>query len=518
MRALLLLFFFFLAFAAEAVEPRRTVGRRFLMVIGENRGDDDDHALHFAETDARRMLEVFESIGGVKRDDGFALIGGTDALKLKLALDGMVERLRRESWGIRDQLILYVSSHAGDGQLHLNGTRFPIEKLREAVFAAPVGVAILILDTCQAGAALREKGLVPIGENPVRVEEPAELTGRVIIASSNEQGAAFESDELGGSFFSYHFEQALRGAADSARNGSVSLQDAIAYASARTQAGTFGSPAGTQKPVYEIVKLKGQGELMLSEPGRASSQLHIDVEAPGSFSISSRSGRLVHRIEKDPRPSLLALNPGDYLLQWNDFGGTREASFRVADGAAAHVTERDLVRQGKRPLRSKGASADWRLEVAAGASSSAIAGFPAMPTAASTLTRSFASGPWGTRPLLQVALSYRQAHASYGVPQFEREVELTAGAGLSEPLPFGALSLVAQGGAVFVRQDHLRGGGGAFGAEPHLAVQVRASFPLTPLIALAAAGSPGITLVNDDTGMRPRFSIAGTAGVEFDFQ
>src|SRR5262249_3307975 len=142
-------------------------------------------------------------------------------------------RLASEGSG-DDVVLLYVSSHADDGALHLDGTRLPMAELFEGLKKLPVHLALLIVDSCRSGTLTRMKGLKPV-DTPRQVElVTGVLEGRVVITSSGPDEYSAESDLIQGSFFTHHLLGGLRGPADSSGDGSVTLEEAYAWAWART--------------------------------------------------------------------------------------------------------------------------------------------------------------------------------------------------------------------------------------------------------------------------------------------
>ncbi len=234
-----------LAPAAQGAEG----GRRWALVVGENAGAGEDEPLRYAERDAQRLLEVLQEVGSVAPATTLSLYGA-NATRVRQALAELSTRLARE--GTRaDQLILYISSHADEGALHLAGTRLPVSELTDFLARAPVGVALLVLDSCRSGAVTRLKGLKPLGGSEVRVDA-ASVEGRVILSSSGPDELAQESEELQGSFFTHHLVAALRGAADRSGDGRVTLEEAYGYAYARTVESTFATRGGMQRPSYRV--------------------------------------------------------------------------------------------------------------------------------------------------------------------------------------------------------------------------------------------------------------------------
>jgi hypothetical protein len=275
--------------------PALRAERRAALLVGQNAGDLEDAPLRFAESDAEAMRDVLVRLGGIRETDA-ALLHDANASELRGALGKLSERFAKEQWSKSDRLILYVSAHASNGRLHLRGSHFPIADLRRFLDETPVGLALLILDTCDAGLALRSKGLVPLSSRIVEIEKP-QLTGRIVIASSGPEESSFESDEMGGALFTQHLIAGLRGAADSTRDGRITLQEAYAYAYARTIESAAAAADARQTPVFDM-DLHGAGELVISELERGQARLTLDVDRPGEWVLTSMSGSQATRFRK----------------------------------------------------------------------------------------------------------------------------------------------------------------------------------------------------------------------------
>ncbi len=333
--------------------------RRYALLVGANRGLPTDELLRFADADARRMFTLFRDAGGLQPEDAQVVLGA-DASRVKVALGSLRARMAREATP-GDQLLVYVSSHADGESLHLSGTRLPVTELVRFMEESPVGVAVMFIDSCRSGAATRVKGLEPVEERRVQWSTPA-IKGRVIVTSSSADEASQEADDLQGSFFTHHLLAGLRGAGDLNRDGRVTIQESYAYAYGRTVESTLLTRAGTQHPNFHF-DLKGQGELVLTEPVLAPSRLLITVPEPGEWVVASeQDGMVMGVFSKGSGPVMLALPPGSYRLR-----SRREASWlelRVAVPDQGHVlVDEALLRKGTWvALREKGPRG-WRVAV-----------------------------------------------------------------------------------------------------------------------------------------------------------
>ena len=86
--------------------------------------------------------------------------------------------------------------------------------------------------------------------------------------------AAQESDKIGASFFTHYLISGLRGAADTAGNGLVTLNEAYSYAFQETLASTEKTQYGPQHPAYDI-NLSGSGDLVLTDLRSSGARLTV---------------------------------------------------------------------------------------------------------------------------------------------------------------------------------------------------------------------------------------------------
>ena len=145
------------------------------------------------------------------------------------------------------------------------------------------------------------------------------------------------------SYFTHHLLLALRGAGDANQDGQVSLDEAYRYTYNRTLAGTAATAVGAQHATLETA-LKGKGDVVLTRPTLASSQLVVPARMAGRLFIQHRpSGSVLAELDKAPgAPVRLALPSGPYsvLLRQGD-------EIRECDVTPCRAVDGDLRR---RPL------------------------------------------------------------------------------------------------------------------------------------------------------------------------
>ncbi len=381
---------------------------RLFVAIASNIGDPEDPPLHFADADARRALTLFVDIGKVAPERAYLVVGQpANVVREKLAeVAGRIAELRAAGSDV--VLLLYVSGHAKAGVLHLSGTHLPLAELRDFAEKTGARLRVLVIDACDSGAILRQKGGAPGPEYDVSLEQ-LPLSGQVVISSSGPAEPSQEWDALGGSLFTHHLLTGLRGDADTENIGRVTLSEAYAYAYRRT---VVEAAKGTQHPAFDF-DLRGAGDLVLSEPGAAHAALIFPAALDGRYVVASQPRPdVVAEIEKHAGRALrLAVPPGRYLIRKWMGASVGLLSMELPYGGEATVRESDMVRRHFADVVAKGGTIEL--------TPSAV--FLSATLATSPLT--------GTGPRWNVGVGLRQtwgeywatATASYGHTHFRGE-------------------------------------------------------------------------------------------------
>jgi len=330
--------------------------RRFALVAGANDGGRGRALLRYATSDAAAVARVLEELGGVAPADSLLLVD-PDRAALQRGLLAMHERLEAaRRGGTRVELFVYYSGHSDEEGLLLGEERFGYDELRAALESLPADVRVAILDSCASGALTRRKG--GVRRPPFLVDEASRVKGHAYLTSSSADEAAQESDRIGASFFTHYLVSGLRGAADTTRDGKVTLTEAYQFAFTETLARTEKTQSGAQHPAYEM-QLVGTGDLVMTDLRSTSAGLVVDEAIAGRIFVRDASGALVVELRKAPAaPVELGLAPGAYVVTVEDRGTIAEASVTLTEGrhhrlAPQHLRavdgERNRVR-GDAPL------------------------------------------------------------------------------------------------------------------------------------------------------------------------
>jgi hypothetical protein len=343
----------FLLIGLGVFAANETALRRFAMFVGSNAGGSDRVTLRYAEEDAKRMATVLEELGGVVPGDTLLLLGA-GGRELQAGFRRIAERIHEAQPNARrTEFVFYYSGHSDEQGILLGEELVTYRDLKASIDGVQADVNIAILDSCSSGAFTRLKG--GTRQPPFLLDESSQMKGHAFLTSSSADEAAQESDRIEGSFFTHYLIAGMRGAADSTRDGQISLNEAYAYAFSETLARTESTTGGAQHPSYNI-QLTGTGDLTVTDLRVSSSGVWLQEDVAGRLFVRDPQGRLVVEVRKDPNVSvLLALPAGTYLVRLEQEGRYYESTVDLRVGRKEVVSSRDFV-----PLRSARSNADLR--------------------------------------------------------------------------------------------------------------------------------------------------------------
>jgi hypothetical protein len=342
-----------------APEPPTTDNvRRFALVIGANHGGQDRQTLRYAVSDAQKVMDVLQKIGGVLPADSVLLLDPTRR-SVQNGFSRLTPRLRAlKERAKKIELIFYYSGHSDEEAVLLHGEKVYYKELRTWLNQLPADVRIAILDSCSSGAFTRLKGGTV---RPPFLEDSAyNMKGFAIMTSSSVDEASQESDNLQSSFFTYYLVTGLRGAADLAQNGRVTLNEAYQYAYSETLAKTERTLSGPQHPNYDI-QMTGTGDVIMTDIRNASAQLVLDKSLQGRVTVRNRAGQLMAEVRKPAgREMRLGLENGEYTVTGENNGKTGEAQVLLEFGEQSTLLPEQLkpLKRESTLARGNAAAAD----------------------------------------------------------------------------------------------------------------------------------------------------------------
>ncbi len=325
---------------------------RLAVVVGNNDGGSGKGELRYAEADARRVAELFGTLGHVGE---LELLLGEDAGALEAALDRVTAQARRASEP--PVVLFFYSGHADDQALLMGESRFAFATLRQRLQALPARVTIAFVDACQSGRLTRTKGgkVVPVVD--VRFEDNRSYSGHVFVTSSAVGEVSQEADEIEASFFTHYLLSGLRGAADLSGDGQVSLDEAYQYVYRHTLLRTSGTFTGPQHPTYDV-DVTGRGELILTRLEAADGALLWPAELAGTYLVRARRGGALFAevVKERGAPLRLALPAGQYEVARLESDAQRVKAVALAATGEVIVDERGMERRPLSRGQAKGAT------------------------------------------------------------------------------------------------------------------------------------------------------------------
>lgn len=313
---------------------------RLGLFVGNNEGRGNDQDLIFAAPDARKMRDLFLELGDMNSGDA-VLLQNDSRRNVVQTLEGFQRRISAaKNRGDHTTLVFYYSGHGSDEGLHLGASLLPHSDLRSLLEQSGADVRIAMLDACQSGGAVRQKGGAR-GPNFAFAVESTSVRGTAFLTSSAASELSQESSEVGGGFFTHYLHTALTGAADANRDGEVTLTEARDYVYGETLFATRETER-TQTPVFDY-DLTGAGSLMLTSLEKTTSRLNFLGDLTGSYSVWDES-RKRYVAQVDGRgDAQVGVKPGTYYVHKRMPGWVDEARYVVRQGETRTVVEEDFV-------------------------------------------------------------------------------------------------------------------------------------------------------------------------------
>jgi hypothetical protein len=326
--------------------------RRFALIASSNDGGPGRPPLRFANSDAARVADVLRRLGGLA-DDDLVLLPGASRSSFESSFARLRAAIQESAGNVRRELIVYYSGHSDERGLLVGGDRVGYLELRQWIDSTKADVRIGILDSCASGALIRLRGgaLRPSFLHDVSTS----ARGHAFLTSSAADESAQESDRIGAAFFTHSLVSGLRGAADTSRDGLVTLAEAYQFAFHETLGRTEQTRAGPQHPAYDI-QLTGTGDLVLTDLRSHGANLVLGEELSGRVYVRDVSGGLLVELRKERRYAVqLGLDPGRYRVTVNADGRAFEADLILDEGKTTRLGQSQLAAAEVPPTLARGA-------------------------------------------------------------------------------------------------------------------------------------------------------------------
>jgi len=293
-------------------ETAKAVTKRFAIAVGSNYGGKDRVKLKYGVSDAESIIEVFEELGGVSREDCLLLVEPdvktfyTEIGKFQVKIE------KAKSEYSRVEVIFYYSGHSDEEYILLGDEKISYENFRETINSTDADVRIAILDSCASGAFTRLKG----GKKrlPFLLDTAYDTKGYAVMTSSSSTEASQESDLIKSSFFTHYLISGMRGAADVTRDGRVTFNEAYQFAFNETLTETAKTMSGPQHPHYNI-QTSGTGDVVMTDIRKSSALLILGEDISGKVFIHDKMDMLVVELTKPSGQTVeLGMEEGEYRI------------------------------------------------------------------------------------------------------------------------------------------------------------------------------------------------------------
>lgn len=339
----------------------------YAIVVGSNPGGAGQTELRFAEDDARRVAEVLGELGGydehhiaiVLHPSPDAVLAAIDRVAAAVAAD--------QAAGRRSLVFFYYSGHAKASALDLGADELPLARLREKLLGLPATLTVVVLDACQSGAFSRVKGAEPAADFSFNSRARLDASGVAVMASSSASELSQESDLLRSSYFTHHLLVGLRGAGDANGDGRVSLDEAYQYAYHQTLIATAQTAVGEQHVSLEV-DLKGQGEVALTYPAKATARIALSAALQGDVVVEKLPAQAVIAELAKARGAAvrIAVAPGEYRVLVHHDHVVDRCAVDVAPGDAAELGACDTMPEVAAASKGPGDVPEWSVELSGG--------------------------------------------------------------------------------------------------------------------------------------------------------
>lgn len=344
--------------------------RRVALIVGANGAAPGRKPLRFAYRDAQNVAATLRD-GGVEIQD-LHVLEDPDPIALLHSLDSILSELASSEE--ESLLIFYYSGHADAQALYPNGKSLALSELRTRLDNSTATVRLGIIDACRGGGWTGTKGLTETETFAVNLPLNLSNEGSALISSSSGLEDAHESEQLQGSFFTHHWNAALRGAGDEDQDGIVTLTEAFGYAKALTIRDTAMHTETPQHPSFQL-NLKGRQALALANLHAGKSVLTVEQKQGPMQLVHLDTGLVILELPAGQRKMRLVVPPGRYLVRRQSDQGAAVREIRVKLGSIAYVREEQLELVGTEKLIAKNfvlerkstlRAGQWRMATALG--------------------------------------------------------------------------------------------------------------------------------------------------------
>jgi hypothetical protein len=342
MRSRAFLIFLFLTVAQNAC------AERYALLIGNSTATGNFATLKYVQNDLSSVQNILTGFCGFSKQHVTTLLDRSPT-ELEHALEETKSHLASRQGNL---FLFYYSGHADANALKMGDADFSLAKLKESLSEVPADIRIGVFDACQSGSFTRIKGGTL--SEPFLFRDDGKTKGQVFLCASSINENAQESDVYGNSIFTFHFVNALRGSADNAGDGRITLGEAYQYAYNHTVASTVGSSGGIQHPSYQF-RIQGEGDIVLADLNISTRGILLSNGVEGDITVVRDGGAVVADLSKKSNAAvMIAVLPGAYRVLVGNADQRYETKAVVTEQSVATIHSSDFRRVASSPSNAKG--------------------------------------------------------------------------------------------------------------------------------------------------------------------
>ena len=332
--------------------------QRLALLVGSDRGLRNETPLKYADRDARQMADVLANSGTFDKD-GIYILPNPTLSEVRATLQEIRARVKQIAKSGKESMVwVYFSGHGGSGAVHISGQRLTIEEIRDYLGSLESGLKILVVDACESGDMLRQKGGQVVEDRQIQAEDRLEAHGTVVLSSSAQGEEAQESEKYQGSVFTHHLINGLQGMADNNGDKEISLWEMFYYARASTQAEKRLGQQGRQNPSFDF-DVVGRADIPIAYLEKSRSRLVLRGFPTVPLEIYSAGGmELKNRLWLTGRKEVtIQLPSNDYILAYDDGDQVRLAEADLSHGVEKILSPKSFQSKPRSLVYSKGGRA-----------------------------------------------------------------------------------------------------------------------------------------------------------------
>lgn len=329
--------------------------QRIALIVGVNHGLEEDRPLRYAARDAKEMAALLRQSGLFDKDRIY-LLEDASLDRIKGAMDEVAGRVKElEKSGSQTLVVFFYSGHGGADALHIQGKKFSRAEITSKFNSLGGDIRIMILDACESGDFLRQKGGAYLDEGKIQIEESLQSRGSIILSASSRGEKAQESEEYRGAVFSHHFMNGLKGMADYNADNAVTLMEAFDYARETTRMEKVGGRASAQNPSYDF-DLVGESDPVLVRLNGGGNRVHLAGLPWGPLEIyETRTFSLAYQTWMTGRDTVTYMLPaGRYILSYPGKNASMVKTLDLTWDREATLSAADFQKRPKSILAEKG--------------------------------------------------------------------------------------------------------------------------------------------------------------------